>query len=120
MSLAATATGNSPARKKLVGRWDFSLAFFHAPSTLKVAVVPPPDIDNGMYWWLQKAMNGTREASKQWGDQVTHVMVNIGGFHEIVVCLGTFYHAHLDVMIAVHGDDFIGSGTAEISTSLMP
>ena len=89
------------------------MAFFHAPSTLKVAVVPPPDIDNGMYWWLQKAMNGTREASKQWGDQVTHVMVNIGGFHEIVVCPGTFYHAHLDVMIAVHGDDFIGSGTAE-------
>ena len=50
---------------------------------------------------------------EQWGDQVTHVMVKLGGFHEILVCPGTFCNIYLDFMIAVHGDDFIGSGTAE-------
>ena len=80
VSFAATGPAGGGPNKKLIGRWDISVAFFHAPSTQKLAVVPPNDINNGKLWFLPDAMNGTREASKQWGEQVRQVVVDIAKF----------------------------------------
>ena len=51
--------------KKLIGRYDVSVAFFHAEAMGKIAAVPPKDVGERHLWYLLKAMNGTREASKQ-------------------------------------------------------
>lgn len=79
ISYAATRTTDDDASRKLIGRWGISVAFFHAASAQKIAVRPPKDVDIGFLWFLLKAMNGAREASKQWGDEVTRVTVDIGG-----------------------------------------
>ena len=69
-SAAATAKKGRTSRRKLIARYDVSVAFFHAIATGKIAVVPPKDPDQSMLWFLLKAMNGTREASRQWAKRV--------------------------------------------------
>ena len=71
ISHAATRRSGERENKKLIGRYDVSVGFFHAESTGKIAVVPPKDVDEGQLWYLLKAMNGTREASKQWAMRIS-------------------------------------------------
>ena len=70
VSSAATARKGQPRGQKLIGRYGVRVAFFHAFNTGKIAVIPPEDVYDGHVWYLLKAMNGTREASKQWGEFV--------------------------------------------------
>ncbi|CAE7698042.1 RE1, partial [Symbiodinium microadriaticum] len=70
ISHAATKAPGARENKKLVARYDVSVAFFHADATGKIAVVPPKDLDQSLLWFLNKAMNGTREASKQWAAKI--------------------------------------------------
>ena len=106
VSLAA-----SKGPRRLIARYDVSVAFFHAPATLKIAVKPPKGIgDADTLWWLQKAMNGTREASKQWGGEVARVAVEVGGFSESKISPLTFYTPSLDITFSCHGDDFLAEG----------
>ncbi|CAE7318183.1 GIP, partial [Symbiodinium sp. CCMP2456] len=70
LSHAATKAPGARANKKLIARYDVSVAFFHAGSTGKIAVVPPKDLDQSRLWFLNKAMNGTREASKEWAAKI--------------------------------------------------
>ena len=57
LSAAATAKKGRTSRRKLIARYDVSVAFFHAIATGKIAVVPPKDLDQSMLWFLLKAMN---------------------------------------------------------------
>ena len=60
VSKAATATKADKGRKRLVARYDISVAFFHAYSTGGITVMPPKDMYDGVnFWFLLKAMNGT-------------------------------------------------------------
>ena len=92
-----------------ISRYDVSVAFFHAYSTGKIAVIPPEDVYDGHLWYLLKAMNGTREASKQWGEFVED-KVTKGGFHPVKVVPGLFFHPEWQVTLSCHGDDFLAEG----------
>ena len=109
ISHAATKRPGERDNKKLIGRYDVSVAFFHAESTGKIAVVPPKDVDEGQLWYLLKAMNGTREASKQWAMRISGTKKK-HGFAAVASVPGLFYHPGYDLMLSCHGDDFLASG----------
>ena len=109
ISHAATKAPGARENKKLVARYDVSVAFFHADATGKIAVVPPKDLDQSLLWFLNKAMNGTREASKQWAAKILQNKKK-WGFLEIESVPGLFYHPFHDLLVCCHGDDFLASG----------
>ena len=76
-------------------------------------MIPPasegtPDI----VWELNKAMNGTREASRQWGVKIRKVKT-ADGFEELLLCPNTYYKKAADLCLSCHGDDFLASGEKE-------
>eukprot|EP00435_Cladocopium_sp_Y103_P028037 s1171_g6.t9 len=109
LSAAATAREGQPFGQKLVTRYDVSVAFFDAASIGKIAVIPPEDVYDRHLWYLLKAMNGTREASKQWGELV-ETKITTAGFHPVKVVPGLFYHPEWQVSLSCHGHDFLAEG----------
>ena len=96
VSHAATARPGQKRSRKLVARYDVSVAFFHADNSEKIAVIPPasegtPDI----VWELNKAINGTREASRQWGVKIRKVKA-ADGSEELLLCPNTYYKKAAD------------------------
>ena len=109
----ATAKPGEKQSRKLVARYDVSVAFFHADNSEKIAVIPPasegtPDI----VWELNKAMNGTREASRQWGVKIRKVKT-ADGFDELLLCPNTYYKNAADLCLSCRRDDFLASGEKE-------
>ena len=112
VSRAATQRRSDQGGRRLIGRYDVSVAFFHAESTGGIAVKPPPDLfDQEHYWLLLKAMNGTREASRQRGLYIKHG-ITPAGFMGSAAIPGLYYHPEWDIMMACHGDDFLAEGLA--------
>ena len=65
VSSAATKRKSDRGQKRIISRYDVSVAFSHAPSTGGIAVMPPKDMFDGTnLWFLLKAMNGTRECKQ--------------------------------------------------------
>ena len=69
----------------------------------------------GHFWWLRKALYGTRMASQMWGETVRAVM-DSGGMH----CLQSVPNAYYlpadggfedDSCSVCHGDDFLAEGS---------
>ena len=107
VSKAATAAKADKGKKRLVARYDISVAFFHAYSTGGIAVMPPKDMYVGVnLWFLLKAMNGTREASRQRGLYIKDSMVPAGSTGSAAI-QGLYYRPEWEIMIACHGDDFL-------------
>ncbi|CAK8995597.1 unnamed protein product [Durusdinium trenchii] len=78
----------------------------------RIAVIPPKDLFDGEWAWeLVKAMNGTREASRQWSLYIRSAMVP-EGFRLSELVPNLFHHDEWDITMACHGDDFIAEGTA--------
>eukprot|EP00971_Amphidinium_carterae_P186656 3705262-Amphidinium_carterae.1 len=95
--------------------WDISVAFMHAtlPESEVIFVWPPRGYTKKGYCWrLRGAMNGTRVASQAWGTHVTKEMKAMGGM-EIAVTPMTFWFPGRRILLAVHGDDFLGAGNTE-------
>ena len=57
-------------------------------------------------------MNGTREASKCWSQEIIGTLKPVG-FRTIETVSGMFYHPEWDVTMSCHGDDFLAEGPAE-------
>ena len=72
VGLAATRKANKRDYDMLIARYDVSVAFFHAESSGGIGVIPPRGMyeDDDVIWLLNKAMNGTRKASKMWGEKI--------------------------------------------------
>ncbi|CAE7207180.1 RE2 [Symbiodinium natans] len=99
--------------KKLIGRYDVSVAFFHADNSEKIGVIPPASEGTpNIIWELHKAMNGTREASRQWGVKIREVKTR-HNFDELLLCPNTYYLKEHDLCLSCHGDDFLASGERE-------
>eukprot|EP00929_Paragymnodinium_shiwhaense_P111971 TRINITY_DN8021_c0_g1_i4.p1 TRINITY_DN8021_c0_g1~~TRINITY_DN8021_c0_g1_i4.p1 ORF type:complete len:1618 (+),score=271.11 TRINITY_DN8021_c0_g1_i4:701-5554(+) len=112
ISLAATWKGTTGVHDCLLGRYDVRVAFFHAPSTGKIAVIPPAGLaPPGVCWYLLKAMYGTREASRCWGSHVTDTLLEATACPAVVVPM-TFYHPEHGYAVTCHGDDFLAAGNA--------
>ena len=110
VSLAASKRDKKGQHSKLLGRYDVSVAFFHAPFTGEVAVIPPKGlVEEGCCWMLHKAMYGTRAASKSWGLKVIEVLTR-ADYAECLIVPMTFYRAVTDCTVNCHGDDFLAEG----------
>ena len=111
-SLAGAHRKRERRGQRLIARYDVSVAFFHALSSGGIAVIPPKDLFDGEWAWeLVKAMNGTREASRQWSLYIRSAMVP-EGFRLSELVPNLFHHDEWDITMACHGDDFIAEGTA--------
>ena len=110
VSHAATARPGQKESRKLVARYDVSVAFFHADNSEKIGVIPPASEGTpNVIWELHKAMNGTREASRQWGAKIREVSTG-NGMSELLLCPNTYYWEAEDLALSCHGDDFLASG----------
>jgi hypothetical protein len=77
--MAASAMDHRGQHRCLIGRHDVRVAFFHAKGSGNVAMVPAKGLaPPGMGWRALKAMYGTPEASKCWGNEVTDTMLEAG------------------------------------------
>jgi len=108
--VAATKVAPEGSRRRLLARYDVSVAFFHAPGEGKIAIMPPKELRKpGICWFLDKAMYGTRRASQLFGTYVIDSLCAEG-----MKCIGymamTFVSEELDIELAVHGDDFLADG----------
>ena len=112
VSSGSTRKKGSTKHARLIGRYDISVAFCHAFSTGRIAVILPADVYEGSLWFLNKAMNGTREASKMWCEYVTTTMVS-ESFVEVPSVPGLFYSEDLQATVSCHGDDFLAEGEAK-------
>lgn len=61
---------------------------------------------------LVKSLYGTPDAAINWAAEYTKVFLEIG-FAKGASSPCTFYHSRLDMCLAVHGKDFIFTGTQE-------
>lgn len=101
-----------PRAARCIGRWDISVAFFHAEIVDDLHVVPPPGLRKpGKIWQLSRAMYGTREASKLFQDEVKRVLAEKGNYVQIEVTPSIYYSEKYDTELLVHGDDFLADGT---------
>ena len=103
VSSATTARKGQPRGQKLIGRYAVNMACFHAFNTGKIVIILSEDVYDGH---LLKAMHGSREASKQWGEFVENKVIK-GGFQPVKVVPGLLFHPEWQVTLSCHGDDFL-------------
>lgn len=101
-----------PRAARCIGRWDISVAFFHAKIVGELYVVLPPGLRKpGKIWQLLRATYGTQEASKLFQDELKRVLVEKGNYVQIEVTPSIYYSEKYDIELLVHGDGFLADGT---------
>ena len=111
---AATWTGH----EKIIMINDVARAFFEAAAIRKVCIeIPeedmnPADRGKDLVGLLYMSLYGTRDAAKNWQDEVARMMKQ-WGFMQGVYNPCLYYHEKWDIRTLVHGDDFVSSGSRE-------
>ena len=73
--LLALATSKDAHRRKVCGIWEVSVTFFHSPRDEFTVVRPPSGLRvRGKLWVLNRALCGTRMASRCFGKLVAEVL----------------------------------------------
>ena len=105
--LLALATSKGALRRKVCGIWAVSVAFFRSPMDEFTVVRPPPGLRvKGKLWVLNRALHGTRMASRCFGKLVAEVLKNTH-FETVSIVLNTYHHPQRYIDSVVHGDDFV-------------
>ena len=105
--LLALATTKHAHRQKVCGIWDVSVAFFHSPMDEYTVVRPPPGLRvKGMLWVLDRALCGTRMASRCFWKLVAEVLTD-AQFETVSIVPNTYHHPQRDIDTVVHGDNFV-------------
>ena len=105
--LLALATSKDSHRRKVCGIWDVSVAFFHSPMDEFTVVRPPVGFRvRGKLWVLNRALYGTRMASRCFGKLVSEVLKDVQ-FQTVAIVPSTYHHPQRDIDTVVHGDDFV-------------
>jgi hypothetical protein len=68
--------------------------------------------EGGVVGRLRRALYGTRDAPQIWAHEVEQTMKSMG-FNACMSQPSVFYHFEKDILIVVHVDDFLCSGTLE-------
>ena len=100
--------------ERVIGFYDVSTAFFHARLGEKERIycrLPPDVAPRGALARLKGALYGTRRASQAWQDRINEVMVQ-KGFRRLKGNPSIYVHDETQIILAVHGDDFIAVSTA--------
>ena len=75
--LLASATSKDAHRRKVCGIWDVSVAFFHSSMDEYTVVRPLPGLRvKSKLWVLNRALYGTRMASRCFGKLVAEVLTD--------------------------------------------
>ena len=97
---------------------DIARAFFEAAATRKVCIeIPeedrlPEDRGKDLVGLLNMSLYGTRDAAKNWQEEVARSMKQWGFIQGVYnPCL--YYHPAWDILTLVHGDDFVSVGHRE-------
>jgi len=61
---------------------------------------------------LRKAMYGTRKAGQLWQETIYKALEE-GAFTVVATVAGMWYHEQRDIVVLVHGDDFLGGAESE-------
>ena len=76
VSLAASVVDAAGMHHLCMAVWDCCHAFYHAAINEEIYAIPPRGLaPPGYLWRLHRAMNGTRAASRAYGDLVSNVVV---------------------------------------------
>ena len=109
---AATRDGKED---KLLMINDVARAFFEASAKRQVCVeLPEEDMTDAdktkdMVGHLQMSLYGTRDAAKNWQEEVARMM-KAWGFMQGAYNPCLYYHPKWDIATLVHGDDFVSAG----------
>ena len=104
--------------EKIVMINDVARAFFEAAAVRQVCVelpdedIGPKDAGKDLVGLLRMSLYGTRDAAKNWQDEVARVMRR-WGFAQGVYNPCLYYHAEWGIRTLVHGDDFVSAGGRE-------
>ena len=94
-------------RQKVCGIWDVSVAFFHSPMEEYTVVRPPPGLRvRGKLWVLNRALCGTRMASRCFGKLFAELLTD-ARFETVSIVPNTYHHPLREIDTVVHGDDFV-------------
>ena len=86
---------------------DVRVAFSHSPMDEFTMVRPSPGLRvRGKLWVVNRALYGTRRASKCFGKLVAEVLTD-ARFETVAIVANTFHHPQRDNDTVVHGDDFV-------------
>ena len=97
---------------------DISKAYFFAPATRDIFIeLPPEDAEPGMVGKLEKSLYGTRDATLNWAEAHTKVLIATG-YKKGLSGHCSFYHEKWDLSTVVHGDDFLSEGPADSLTKM--
>ena len=105
-------TGRSRTKAVMVN--DVSRAYMHAEAAPNIYVDECEEAEvegdtEPMCWLTTKSMYGTRPAASQWQKEFTKTMLN-AGFELGKSSPFIFDHRLRDILVFVHGDDFVSSG----------
>ena len=107
--LASKRTSKSGKLLKLA-LYDISRAHFYGESQRSVYVtLPEGDESEGKCALLHKTMYGTQDASHVWQEHYSRKLIE-KGFVQGQAWTSVFTHPERDVMLLVHGDDFLVLG----------
>lgn len=103
----------SMGRKRLLARYDASVAFFHADIDELIFVFPPVGLCGADECWeLCKASYGTRRASFLWAAYV-EASLESEGWKRLIVAPNLYFLEDEDMLLVIHGDDVLTEGEPE-------
>ena len=117
MVVSHAATKEKGQRRQLMVV-DIRRAYFNAPARRPVFVeIPPEDWepgDEGRCAELLASLYGTRDAARNWAEELQHFFASIGGkIGKASPCTYLLRRAGRTTRAAVHGDDIVCAGTPE-------
>ena len=115
ISRAASIKNERGRHTRVLALYDMSVAFWHAqlPHDEPIAMYPPRGEEEAGYMWqTQRAMYGTRRASRLFQEHMKGVLGK-AGYAALKVCHQVYYCLEADSKAAIHGDDIIAEGEPE-------
>lgn len=89
---------------------DVSCAFLHASVDEDIYLKLPEGLaPEGWVGKLLQAMYGTRRAGLLWSEKIAQCMKK-SGFNRSKGCGQLYWHEKMDIVLVVHGDDFLSEG----------
>ena len=106
-AIISLASSKQPLGRRIIGLWDARVAFFHALMDEPTVVMPPKQLRrHGYLLVLRRALYGTRQASRLFGQLVADVLRDPGLI--ALKCIpNVYHHPQRDIDLVAHGDDFM-------------
>lgn len=106
-AIISLASSKQPLGRRIIGLWDARVAFFHALMDEPTVVMPPKQLrHHGYLLVLRRALYGTRQASRVFGQLVADVLRD-PEFIALKCIPNVYHHPQRDIDLVGHGDGFM-------------